>query len=140
MDWTSAVTGKQTGSCRKTRQKPEKGLFHKFINGTAKIIDGIFIAVSHRIHHAVAKMILQNHLSGVVNGGTNRSQLNQHLGTVVSFFYHPFHLLQMTNGPGKPVNDGLLIFVNMTVDMGNSVGMERNMVMIWMVRIVRHGM
>lgn len=134
------MTGKQKGSCRKTRQKPGKGSFHKFINGTAKIINGILITFSHRIHHAVAKMILQNHLSGVINGGTNRSQLNQHLRAVVSFLYHPFHLLQMANGPGKPVNDGLLIFVNMTVDMGNSVAMERNMVMIWVMRIVRHGM
>ena len=43
-------------------------LFHKFINGVAKVINGVLVAGRNGIYHAVAHVIFQNHLSGVIEG------------------------------------------------------------------------
>ena len=103
---------------------------HIFVDGLAQIIDGIRIACSHGIHHAVAHMILQDHLARVIQRGPNCRQLYQHIRTIVAFFYHPLHFFQVTNRPGQSVNDRFLIFVNMTVAMLNAVSMLMGMFVI----------
>lgn len=59
--------------------------------------------------------------------------MHQHLGAVVALFHHPLYLFQVTDGAGKPVDYGLLIFVDMTVGVGDPVGMEIGMVMVVLV-------
>lgn len=100
------------------------GLFHKLINGLAQVIDGGLVPGSHGIDHAVAHMVLENDLSRVIQGGTDGGQLNQHLRAVLSFFYHPLDLFQVADGPGEPVENGFLVFVDMAVGVGNAMGVE----------------
>ena len=108
---------------------------HKFVNGLTQIVDGLRIACRYRIHHAVPHMVFQNHLAGVVQRGANRGELNQNLRAVVALLHHPFHLFQMSDGPGQPVDDGLLVFVDMTVGMGDAVGVEVGVVVFMVVRM-----
>ena len=98
--------------------------FHVFFNGVAQILDGFRIPGSHRVHHTVAHMILQNHLPGVVNGGTHRRQLNQNLRAVASVLHHPLDLFQMADSAGQTVDDGFLIFMDVTVRVGDSMGVQ----------------
>ena len=72
-------------------------------------------------------MILQNHLTGIVQGRPDSRQLNQHLRAVVPLLHHPLHLFQMADGPGKAVDHGFLVLVDMAVGMGRSVGVEIDM-------------
>ena len=39
----------------------------------------------------------------------------------------------MPNGPGEPVDHGLLVFVDMTVGMGDSVGVEIGMIVLMLM-------
>ena len=114
---------------------------HEFINGLAQIVDGVRIPGGYRVHHAVAHMILEDHLARIIQGGANRRQLDQHLGAIVTLFHHPPHLLQMADGPGQPVEDRLLVLVDMTVVMMvDSMGMEIPMIVMFiMVVAVTHG-
>jgi hypothetical protein len=81
-------------------------------------------------------MILQNHLSGVVQRRTDSRQLNQHFGAVITLFHHPLDLFQVTDGSGKAVDDSFLVFVNMTVAVGNAMGMEIGMVVFVIMRML----
>ena len=100
------------------------GLFHELVNSCAEVINGGLIAGGHRIHHTVAHVILQDHLSCIIQCGAHCRKLNQHLGTVLPAFYHSFDFLQVPDSPGEAVEYRFLIFMNMTVGMGNSVGMH----------------
>ena len=75
-------------------------------------------------------MILQDDLAGVVQCGADGSQLNQHIGAVLTVFHHLAHLLQMPDGPGQTVDDCLLVLVDMAVGVGNAVGVEVGVVML----------
>ena len=44
--------------------------------------------------------------------------------------HHPLHLLQMPDGPGQPVDDRSLVFMDMSVAVGDAVGMEIGMVVL----------
>ena len=81
-------------------------------------------------------MVLEDHFSCVIQGGSHCRQLHQHLGAVIAFLHHPLHLFQMPDGPGQAVDHRLLIFVNMAVGMGDPVGMEIGMVMLVVMRMV----
>ena len=108
-------------------------LLHKLIDSLAKLIDGGFISGSHRIHHTMAHMILQNDLAGIVQSGANRSQLHQHFGTSATVLYHTTDLFQVAGSPGQTIDHCLLIFVNMAVRMGNAVGMLVSVLMLVVV-------
>ena len=41
-------------------------LFHKFVDGFTQVVDGGVVPCGDGIHHAVADVILQDHLAGVV--------------------------------------------------------------------------
>ena len=73
-------------------------------------------------------MILQDHLARIVQGRTDRRQLDQDFGAVDAVLHHPLHLLQVADGPGQTVDNGLLIFVDMAVGMGQALGMLVDMV------------
>ena len=111
------------------RSRPSSSrLLHKLIDGGTQLIDGGGIAGGDSIHHAVAQVILQNHLARIVQRGADSSQLHQHLGTIVAALYHPLDLLEMTDGPGQTVDHCLLIFVDMAVGVGDAVGMHIGMI------------
>ena len=42
----------------------------------------------------------------------------------MAVLHHPLDLFQMPDGPGQPVNDGLLVFVDVPVGVGDAVGVE----------------
>ena len=114
--------------------------FHKPVDGGTEVFDGVFVAGGNRVHHAVAHMVLQNHLAGVVQGRADSSQLHQDFRTVVTLFHHPLHLLQVADGPCQTVDHGFLILVDMAVGMGNAMGMMPGVVvfvvMVMMMVIV----
>jgi len=99
-------------------------LLHEFVNGLAQVVDGTLVTGLHRVHHAVAHMVFQDHLAGTLQSGADGCQLDQHFGAVVSVFHHPLYLFQMTDGPGKPVDDSFLIFVDMAVGIGIAIFMD----------------
>ena len=104
-------------------------LFHKFVDGLAKIVDGIFISGCHCIHNAVPHVILQNHLAGIVQSTAYRGQLNQHFRTVVTFFHHPLYLFQMADGPGQTIDNGFLILMDMAMAVGSTFSMLMQMLL-----------
>ena len=104
--------------------------FHKLIDGLAEVVDGLLVSGGHGIHHAVAHMILQDDFAGIVQCGADGSQLNQHIGAVLTVLHHLAHLLQMPDGPGQTVDDCLLVLVDMSVGMGNPMGVEIGVVML----------
>ena len=110
-------------------------LFHEFVNGLAQVVDCAFIPGGYRIHHAVAHVILQDHLACVIQGRAYSSQLDQNLGTVVALFHHALDFFQMADGPGKPVDHRFLVFVDMAVGMGDAVGVHIGMV-VFMIMVV----
>ncbi len=116
------------------RRSPDPHLsFHEFIDCLTQIVDGVLVTGSYRVYHAVAHVVFQDHLAGVVQGGTYRRQLDENLRAVVTLLHHPLHLFQVTDGAGQPVQHGLLIFVDMAVAVGNAMGVEIGMVMLMLV-------
>ena len=115
----------------KVPDRPGQGLclFHELVDGGTQVIDGALIACGYRVHHAVAQVVLQNHLAGIIQGGADSCQLNQHFGTVGAFLHHLLHLFQMAQSPGQTVNDGFLVFVDVTMAVGNAVGVEIGMIL-----------
>ena len=75
----------------------------------------IGITGGYRVHHAVAHMILQDDLAGIVQGGPDGSQLHQDFGAIAALFHHPLYLLQVADGTGQAVDHGFLIFVDMAM-------------------------
>ena len=103
-------------------------LFHKLVDGLAQVVDGVFITGGYRVHHTVVDMVFQNHFARIVQGRTDRRQLDQNFRTVIALFHHPLDLFQVADGPGKAVDDRFLIFVDMAVGMGKTVGVHIGMV------------
>jgi len=99
-------------------------LFHKLIYRLAQVVDGTIVTGGHRVHHTMVDMILQDYLAGIIQRGTDCSQLNQHLGAVIALLHHPLDLLQVTDGTGQAVDHRFLIFVNVAVGMGNAMGVH----------------
>lgn len=66
-------------------------------------------------------MVFQDHLAGVIEGGADSRKLHQHFGAVLTCLHHCLHLFQMTQGTGNPVDDGLLVLVDMTMNVGNGL-------------------
>lgn len=75
-------------------------------------------------------MILEDHLSGIIQSGAYGSQLYQNLGAIIAVLYHAFYFFQMANGSCEAVDNCLLVFVYMSVRMRNAVGMHIGVVML----------
>jgi hypothetical protein len=79
-------------------------------------------------------MVLQDHLSGIVDGRADSCQLHQYIGTVIPLFHHPLHLFQVTDSPGEAIDYRFLILVDMTVAVGEAVLMHIGVVVVVMIR------
>ena len=90
-------------------------LFHKLLNGLTQAVDGAFVAHLDGVHHAVADVVVEDHLSGVVQGAADGGKLHQHIGAVIALLHHPLDLVQVADGSGQTVDDGALVLVDMTV-------------------------
>ena len=108
-------------------------LLHEFVDGIAEIQNGVFIALLHRLYDAVAEMLLEDLLACVIQSGANRCQLDQHLGAVLVIFHHALDLLQMADGPGKAVGNGLFI----GVDMGMAVAVDGEEALLFLMHNIR---
>ena len=106
------------------------GSFHKLVDGKTQAVNGILVSGLHSVHHAVAHMVFQDDLTGVVQSGADSGQLNQDLGAVVAFLHHPLHLFQVADGPGQTVDHSLLVFVDVTVGVGDAVEMLMDVVVM----------
>ena len=95
----------QTGNC----------LLHKFFHSLAQAVDGAFVAQLDGVHHAVADVVVQDHLAGVVDGAADGGQLDQDRGAVIALLHHALDLVQVADGPGQTVDDRLLILVDVDV-------------------------
>ena len=103
-------------------------LLDEFLDGGAELVDSLLVALLNGVHDAVAQVILKDDLAGVVEGAADGGELHQHLAAVVALLDHPFHLFQMADGPGQPVDDGLLVLVDMAVAV--TVGVAVVMLMV----------
>lgn len=88
-------------------------LLDELLDGGAELVDGLLVALLDCVHDAVAQVVLQDDLAGVVQGAADGGELDQHLAAVVALLDHPFYLFQVADGPGQPVDDGLLVLVDM---------------------------
>ena len=102
------------------------GSFDIFVDGLAQIVDGLLVAFAGGINDAVLQMILKNHLAGIVNGGAHSGDLNKYIRAVAPVLNHASDRLQMADGAGKAVEDGLGVFVGMAVPVivGSSYGLD----------------
>ena len=69
----------------------------------------------HRVYNTVLDVILQDDLSGVVDGGFYGRKLDQHFAAVSPVLHHPSDGFQMADGPAEPVQHSLRIGVHMFV-------------------------
>lgn len=115
-------------------------LFHIFFDGLAQVFNGLMIPFGGGFDDTVLQVILKDELAGVVDGRSYGGNLHQHFGTVPAVFDHALDGLEMADGPGKPVEHGLGVFVGMVmavvmmiaggfgvvmiVVMGDAVGVE----------------
>ena len=88
------------------------------------------------VGHTVLQVILQDHLGGAAEGGSNRGQLDQHLGAVTPVLHHPLHRFQVADGPGQPVQHGLGLGMHVAVDMAVLVLMVNGMTVHVAVSVV----
>ena len=88
------------------------------------------------VHHAVANVVIEDHLTGVVQRTADGGQLNEDIGTVTALLHHSLDLVQVTDGPGQTVDDGLLILVNVTVGMGEALLVHQLVVVMMVMMIV----
>ena len=87
------------------------------------------------VDDAVAQVVLQDDFSGVVDGAADGGQLDEDLGAVDAGLDHALDLLQMSDGPGQPVDDGLLVLVHVPM-RAVGCGVLVVLVMIWMVWMI----
>ena len=69
----------------------------------------------HGLDQTVLNVVLQNHLAHVVDGRAHRRNLHQYFRAVAPVFDHALDVLQMADGAGQPVDDGLGIRVRVAV-------------------------
>ena len=96
--------------------------------------------VLHRVHDTVLQVVLEDDLSGVVDGVFHRRQLDQDLGAVPVLLHHFLDALQVADGPGQAVGHPLdmLRAVGVAVSavgVGNAVGVK----IVVVVDLLAHG-
>lgn len=69
------------------------------------------------IHQTMLYVILENDLTGIVDRGLYRSQLDQHIGAVLTIFYHSLDRLKMSDGTGEAIDHSSGLGMGMLVRM-----------------------
>ena len=90
-------------------------LFDELFDCLAEAVQCLLVVPFDRVDDAVLDMILQNDLADVVDGGTDRRNLNQDLRAVAPVFDHLFDRFQMPDGARQPVDHRLRVRVDMPV-------------------------
>ncbi len=112
--------------------------FHKLLDGLAKVVDGGLVSGLDGVHHAVADVVVQDDLAGVVDGAADGSELDQHIGAVIALLHHPLDLVQVADGPGQAIDDRLLILVDMAVGVSDAVFVHVCVVVVVIVFVIGH--
>lgn len=92
-------------------------LFQEPVDGVVQVYYGLLIPLFDGLHNAVADMVFQDQVAGVVDGGPDGGQLDQDLAAVCIVFDHPFDRLNMPGGFGKAIDDGFLLRLAVNVFM-----------------------
>ena len=92
-------------------------LFYILVDGFAQIVNGLLVTFAGGVDDAVFQMVLKDDFSGVVDGRAHRRNLHEHLRTISAILNHAPDGLQMADGAGKAVQNGLGVFVGMGVTM-----------------------
>ena len=95
-------------------QRPQT-LFDELFDCLAEAVKRLFVVPFDRVDDAVLDMILQNDLADVVDGGTDRRNLNQDLRAVAPVLDHLLDRFQMPDGARQPVDHRLRVRVDMPV-------------------------
>ena len=90
-------------------------LFDELFDCLAEAVKRLFVILLDRVDDAVLNVVLQNDLADVVDGGTDRRNLNQDLRAVAPVFDHLFDRFQMPDGARQPVDHRLRVRVDMPV-------------------------
>lgn len=98
-------------------------LLHELLNGFVQFNNFLLVVHPDRLGNALGDMILKQNLTGIIDGGPNGGQLNQHLGTVPVAVDHPNDGIQMSSRLGKTVVDRF--FVGMDVGDCGIVRVDR---------------
>ena len=101
-------------ACRRTSGRS----LDEFPDGGAELVDGLLVALLDGVHDAVAQMILEDDLAGVVQRAADSRKLHQHLAAVAAVLDHLPDFFKMADGAGQPVDNGLLVFMDMAVRVG----------------------
>ena len=69
------------GPTRNPERKADRSLhlFHIFFDGGAEIVDGLLVALTGGVDNSVLQVVLEDDLSGVVDGGADGGDLNEDL-------------------------------------------------------------
>jgi len=106
-------------------------LLHELLDGLVQFDNSLLVVKPDRLSNALGDMVLKQNLTGIVDGGPDSCQLNQHLGTVPVVVDHPNDGIQMPARLGETVVDRFFVGMNMrdcgivTVDC--AVGMNMGM-------------
>lgn len=76
--------------------KPTIGLFQKPVNGIVEVLDDLIVALPDGFNDALADVVFQDEVAGVVNSGSNGGELDQDLATVGIAFHHAFDGFNVT--------------------------------------------
>ena len=108
---------------------------YELIYSVVEVLETVAVAMVS-VADAVLDMILQDYLGGIIERRAHRRKLDEHIGAVPSLLDHALHRLEVPDGAGKPVHDGLSLRVRMPVTVLMSVGMGVD-VTVAMVMIVQ---
>lgn len=84
---------------------------HEAVYGVVQSLDRLLVARLHRIHDAVADVILQNHPSRAVQRRDHRTQLHQNLRAIFASFHHAADGVEVTLGAAEAVQNGFRLLM-----------------------------
>lgn len=92
-------------------------LFQETVEGLVELLERFFIIVTHGIHDAMLKMILQDDAADPLDGAVNSRKLDEHVTAVPAIRNHLLDGFEMANEPCHTIEDslGLRMAVLMTV-------------------------
>ena len=92
-----------------------RALFDELVDCLAETVQCLLVVLLDRVDDAVLDVVLQNDLADVVDGGTDRRNLNQDLRAVAPVLDHLLDRFQMPDGARQPVDHRLRVRVDMPV-------------------------
>ena len=85
--------------------RPEHGL-HKPIQGIFEVANGLLrLTMPDRLLNAVLNVLLQDGFAHLIERGTHRRDLRQHVVAVPAFFPQPFEAAGVTGDAREPLGD-----------------------------------